>query len=111
MALPAGKRDTRIEVLRSVTFKDALNADIASWSTVGTIWAAKADVSDGERVRAAEVGAILTSRFRVLRNAFTRTITPRDRIVIGAQTFDITGIKELDRVGFEITAAARQDLE
>lgn len=111
MALQAGKRDTRIAVHRATYTKDALNADIETWVHQGSIFAERLDVSDGERVRAAEVGATLTTRFRVLRTRFTSAVTPRDRIVIGAQVFDISGIKELGRAGYEITAAARQDLQ
>ena len=116
MALPAGRRDARIEVQRQVTEKNSLNEDVASWVTVATRWADKLDVSDGERVRAAEVGAIITSRFRVLRDSVTRTVTPIDRIVVrdaigGDRLYDIVGVKEIERRGFEITAAARADRE
>jgi head-tail adaptor len=116
MALPAGGRRTRIEVQRQVTEKNALNEDVASWGIVASRLAERLDVSDGERVRAAEVGAVITSRFRVLRDATLRTVTPRDRIVIrdaiaGDRIYDIVGIKEVGRAGFEITAAARADRE
>lgn len=116
MVLPAGRRDTRIEVQRQVTTKNTLNEDVPSWVTVANRWAEKLDVSDGERVRAAEVGATITARFRILRDSVARTITPKDRIVVrdaigGDRTYYIAGIKDIGRQGFEITAAARADLE
>lgn len=115
MPLPAGPRYTRIEVQRERTEKNALNEDVPTWWTLASRLAEKRDVSDGEQLRAAEVGATITSRFRILRDSVTRTITPRDRIVIrdaitGDRVFDIRGIKDVERSGLEITAAARADL-
>jgi head-tail adaptor len=109
--MPAGNRDKRVTLQRALTTKNALNEDVKTWGAIGKRWAEKLDVSDGEQLRAAEVGATITTRWRVLRETLTRTLTPRDRIVFGSVVYEITGIKDLGNVGFELTTTARPDLQ
>ena len=112
MGLPAGKRDRRIVLQRATSTKNGLNEDVKQWSALGTRWAEKLDVSDGEQLRAAQMGATITTRFRVLRrDAVNASLTPRDRIVLGSLVYEITGIKEIDPDGLEITTTARPDLQ
>ena len=82
-----------------------------TWTDYGdAVWASKADISDGERWRAGEVSAQVTTRFRVRWNGTTSAITPKDRLACEGREYDITGIKEIGRrEGLEITAAARAD--
>ena len=85
---------------------------VEDWAAHGLpVPAAKRDVSDAERMRANEVQAHITSRFRVRSSAFTRDLSPKDRLVCEGLVYNISGIKELDRLRtLEITAAARSDL-
>jgi head-tail adaptor len=84
------------------------------WENVGDpIPAHKEDVSDGERWRAGEVAAHITTRFVIRWSAFAESITPADRLVFEGREFDISGVKEPKgsrRKWIEITAAARSDL-
>nr|WP_256370897.1 head-tail adaptor protein [Rhodovulum sp. ES.010] len=74
------------------------------------VWAGKRDIADGERWRAGEVAAHVTTRFTVRSTAFTRNITPADRLVCEGVSYGITGIKEIGRRQWlEITAGARAD--
>ena len=79
----------------------------------GPVWALREDVSDGEKWRAAEVQATLTTRFHVRSTEFTRDITPRDRLTSEGRTYTITGTKEAKQYGrrqlLEITCAGRTD--
>lgn len=76
----------------------------------GVVWAKRTDISDGERWRAGEVQAHVTARFVVRSSAFTRGITPKDRLTCDGRDYDIVGIKEIGRLDrLEITAAARAD--
>jgi len=77
------------------------------------VWAQKTDVSDGEKWRAGEVAATITTRFVVRWSSFSSGLTPKDRLFCEGQTYDITGIKEVGgrRRWLEITASARDDLE
>lgn len=106
----AGALDRRIQFQRAVIVDDGL-ASAESWDDHGTpVWAAKTDVSDGERWRAGEVSANITTRFQVRWSQFSADITPKDRLTYDGRIYDIVGIKEIGRrVGLEITAAARAD--
>lgn len=95
--MQAAKYDRRIRILRhgrGPTNEFGEPAEI--WAESERLWAAKMDVSDGERVKAAGVGAVLTARFHVRRNAVTKTITEQDRVLYLAKIYDITGLKEAD---------------
>lgn len=109
--MKAGQRDRRLTLLRNTQVRDAFNALTDQWAEIGIVWAGKLDVSDGERWRAAEVSAQITTRFRVLQSSLTRSLTPKDRLRCQGRSYDIQGIKEIGREGFEITANARADQE
>lgn len=84
-----------------------------SWADHGTpVWADKNDISDGERWRAGEVQAHVTTRFKVRYSSFTADISPADRLECGGTVYNIHGIKEpagTRRQWVEITATARSD--
>jgi SPP1 family predicted phage head-tail adaptor len=110
--MAAGNLDRIIRIRRATLVDDGFSAT-EQWVTLPEkIWAHFADISDGERFRANQVQANLTSRFQVRFSHFTRTITPRDQIVFEGRVYDIVGIKEMGnrREMLEITAAARLDL-
>ena len=102
--------DRRVQFRRAVVTQGDFG-QVETWQDHGPLVPAeKRDVSDGERMRAHEVQAHITTRFRVRWSAFTANISPRDRLVCEGLTYDISGIKELDRRRtLEITAAARAD--
>lgn len=106
----AGKMDRRVQFLRAVVTDNGLE-QIETFANHGSqVWASKEDISDGERWRAGEVAAHVTTRFQVRSSAFTRDLTPKDRLVCAGVTYDISGIKELGRLQLlELTAAARAD--
>lgn len=108
--MQAGPLDRRIQFRRAGIGDDGLSASEA-WADYGSpVWASKADISDGERWRAGEVAAHVTTRFQVRWSLFTAGITPKDRLVCEGRTYDITGIKEIGRrERIEITTAARTD--
>lgn len=107
----AGDLDRRVQFHRAALTDDGYTAAAETWADLGSpVWASKADISDGERWRAGEVQAHITTRFRVRWSAFSAGITPKDRLVCGGVTYDISGIKEIGRRELlEITAAARAD--
>lgn len=66
------------------------------FGNLGTpIRAKKTDMSDGERWRAAQVSAKISSRFIVRGTNFTRAILPSDELVCGGVDYEITGIKDV----------------
>lgn len=109
--MAAGRLDRRIQFRRAATDDDGF-AQTEDFADHGTpVWARKADISDGERWRAGEVQAHVTTRFVVRWSSFTSDITPKDRLVCDGLSYDIFGIKEGSgrRQWIEITAAARND--
>ena len=107
----AGSLDRRVQFLRAMQVDDGL-AMVEAFAPHGSpVWAKRKDVSDGERWRAGEVQAHVTTRFTVRSSSFTRAITPADRLMCDGREYDIAGIKEIEGRGtfLEITAAARAD--
>ena len=104
-----GDLNRRITIRRKTVTNGPLGATEA-WATLGTIWAGRKDVSDGEKAAAGTVMSTLAARFTVRSSEMTRGIRPADTITEGRLTFDIVGIKELGRRDYlEITAQARLD--
>ncbi|MDG3040441.1 head-tail adaptor protein [Roseicyclus marinus] len=109
--MTAGKLDRRVQFRRASLVDNGFE-EVETWADHGAaMYAEKLDLSDGERWRAGEVAAQVTTRFRVRSSAFTRSLTPKDRMVCEGLTYDIAGIKESGtrRTMLEITAAARID--
>lgn len=104
------KLDRRITLQRYGVTYDSDNQPIEGFTDLATVWASVQYVSDGERVRAAEVGASITVRFQIRYSSTVAVVNPKDRVVYGGKTFDISGVKELGRrEGLEISAAAAAD--
>jgi SPP1 family predicted phage head-tail adaptor len=109
-AVGAGDLDRRVQFRRAAIADNGIGKTLTFADHGTPVWASKRDVSDGEKYRAAEVQAVVTTRFVVRWSSFTAGITPKDRLVCGGREYEISGVKEIGRREFvEITAAARQD--
>jgi SPP1 family predicted phage head-tail adaptor len=111
--MDAGKLDRRIQFQRATLTDNGLE-QVQTFANHGAaIWASKADISDGERWRAGEVQAHVTTRFTVRWSSFTADIDPRDRLVCEGVVYEIAGEKEAKgrRQWLEFTCAARNDVE
>ncbi|HMR51191.1 MAG TPA: phage head closure protein [Amaricoccus sp.] len=108
--MEAGSLDRRITFLRAVESTDALGGVVQDWMPQATVWAAVLPVSDGERWRAGEVGASVTTRFQVRWSPQAADFGPLDRIEFDGRSYDIAGVKEIGRrEGLEFTASARAE--
>jgi SPP1 family predicted phage head-tail adaptor len=108
--MQAGKLDRRVTFRRATVTQNALNEDVSAWADLATVSASKEDISDAERMRAAQTGASVTTRFQVRYSSVTASLTPRDQLVCEGRLYDIAAKKELGRRdGFEITANAQAD--
>ena len=105
------RADRRVQFRRAALSQGPLG-QVETWFNHGPAMPAeKRDVSDAERMRAGEIQAHITTRFRVRWSAFSAGLTPKDRLICEGLVYDISGIKELGRRRtLEITAAARADL-
>lgn len=105
--MEAGKLDRRISIERALVTIDAAGGEERDWYTHATVWAEVLPVSDGERWRAQEVAASVTTRFRIRWGA---GVEVTDRIAYDGRVYEIVGVKEIGRrEGQEITAAARAE--
>lgn len=105
--MKAGDLDRRITVERASVATDNYGGETRTWAALGTVWAQVLPISDGERWRAGEVAAHVTTRFRI---RWGLGVTVRDRIVYEGRAYDIAGVKEIGRrEGQEITASARAE--
>lgn len=108
----AQELNRRITIQRATTVPDEFNEPVQTWTDLATLWAARRDVSDGEKFAAGQVGSSLQSRFVVRHSSVSKTITPVDRIAYDGATWNIMGIKETQdgrRRFLEITAARDAD--
>lgn len=107
----SGDLDRRVQFRRFFQADDGFSK-LQVWSDYGhPVWASKTDISDGERIRAAQVQATVTTRFSVRWSPFTAGITAKDRLTCDGIEYDITGVKETGprQTFLEITAAVRTD--
>jgi head-tail adaptor len=115
MRIAAGELDRRIIIMRPGLVDDGTATVPGGLAEIGRRRAKKTDVSDGERVRAAEQSQDITTRFLVRSDALTRTITGKDVVIYRGRSgdipFEVVGTKEsIERDdGIEITATARPD--
>lgn len=108
--MEAGKLDRRITLQRYGITYNADNEPIEGFADLATVWASVQYASDGEKIRAAEVGATISIRFQIRYSSTVAGINPKDRVIYDGKTFDISGVKELGRrEGLEISAAAAAD--
>jgi len=112
MGMNLNKLDRRLTVLRSELIDDGFGQVQGPWLPIGTVFAHRADISDGEKIQADQVLATLTTRFTVRSSVFSRGIDPTDRLQHGGLDWNITGAKESrdGRLQFlEWSATARSD--
>lgn len=111
--LGAGRLDRRITINRLTEgLPNGFGEPVETWAELATIWAMRADVSDGEKVATGQRSSALLSRFVVRSSTVTRTVSAADRITHGGATWNILGVKQTadgrDRY-IEITAARESD--
>lgn len=107
--------DRRIQFRRGTVSDDEYHADLrwnvsdpAADNLGSPVWGSRADGSEAEGPAAGMIEATMVSRFVVRSSPFTRSITPKDRLVEGGLVFDIVGIRQIGlRNALEITAKAR----
>ena len=98
--------------MRSENVDTVLRSERGPFAAVHQTWGEKTDVSDGERILAAQVSATVTARFIVRYTASNAGVTPADLIRIGEGAavvyYAITGIKDVGfRDRLEFTAHTR----
>lgn len=108
-----GDLNRRITIMRAGEIDDGTATVQGPPVAIGQRWAKKVDASDGERFRAAQQGQELSTRFTVLSDSLTRTITGKDVLMCEGLPYHVVSTKELGlrrHDGIEITTTARPDM-
>lgn len=108
--MQAGDLMWRVTLLRPAMVDDGYAERAGATVEIGTVWAAKRDVSDAERFGAGALTGEITTRFRVRWSSLTSGLRTSDSLTCEGRAYDIVGIKEVERRAvLEITARARAD--
>lgn len=108
--MKATGREWLVTIQRYGVASDEWNQPVEGWSDLCQVYAEKLDISDGERVRAAQVGSTVTTRFRTLWSEQIADLNPKDRLFLDGRYFEIIGVKEIGRrAGIEITTTVQSD--
>ena len=103
----AGDLDRRVSLWRPTPTIGPLGSEVPGWTYAGAVWASKQDLRDSERVAAAQVGTVITTRFQVRRSSLTAALDPSWQLELDGVRYAITGAKEIGRrEGRELTANA-----
>lgn len=94
-AAPAGARNRRITLQRSVTSTNALGEAVDTWFDIATVWAQRQDATGAERVRADQEQAQTTKFFTILWSAQWSDLTPKDRLIYEGRAYNIRAISEI----------------
>lgn len=107
----AGALREVVQFRRASVTDDGLG-EVKTWADLGQSQRGrKVDASDAETWTAGEVGASISARFVLRRNALTESITAKDRLTCRGLEYEITGKRELadDVRFFEFSTVTRGD--
>jgi len=97
-----GRLDRRIVIEKNTPVKDSHADPEPSWSTLATVWAEKVPLRGTERFQSQQTLAQADFRFRI---RYRSDVTPKHRIRIGTEIYDIISVLEIARKhGTEIIA-------
>lgn len=113
MRIDPGELDRRISFFRAGELDDGTATVLGEPIELAKRWAKKSEASDAERMRAAQQGDNLTTRFLVRSDPVTLSITAKDTIRFRGTIYEVTGTKESDERddAVEITTTSRPDMK
>jgi SPP1 family predicted phage head-tail adaptor len=103
----AGRLRHRVAVQRATDGTDAYGDATPTWTTLATVWASVEPLTGREYFSAAHLQAEVTTRI-VLRPIDGVTLTPKDRVLYGARSFDILQVSDVGERGRELQIMARE---
>jgi len=110
--MDAGSLDRRVRFDRAMATQSVSGQATVTWVPLATVWAARRDVSDGERFRDDQHLSDRVTRFTLRYSPVTRGITAKDRLVSEGIQYEVLGVKENGdgrRAFIEVTARARNE--
>lgn len=107
----AGALDRRVTLQRATVSANAFNEPIETWGTLAVVSGGKRDASANEAYRAQEVGAQISTRFRLRHAPAIADLNPADRLIYAGRTYNITAVREVERNRWlEVDAVQRPDI-
>lgn len=101
----AGQRDKRVIFQRFTAVQDEYGEEVQAWAAFGKSQKAAVFFGRGdERRQAAREQGSQTAIFNCHASETTKAIKITDRIVMGAENWDVTGISPVSRREIEFTA-------
>lgn len=102
--------DRLIRIERATPTTDQYGDETHAWTELATVPASKIDLSGDENEVAAQLSALVVTRFRVPWSAEIADVTARDRVVYGGKVYEIKAVKELQfKVGLELLTVSQVD--
>ncbi len=95
-AVRAGELDRRGTLYSPTTTDDGEGGQSVTWTDEGETWLALDPISQTETLRA---GALMGQASHRARLRYRSDVVSTWRIVVGAKTFDVTGVREIGRQG------------
>jgi SPP1 family predicted phage head-tail adaptor len=108
--MQAGRLDRRVTLQRATFAQDDTGQEVATWSTLATVWASRRRASARETLAAAEVSAAITDVFECRWASAWSDESPLDRLAFEGRAYDIASVDEIGRhEGLRIAAVARAE--
>lgn len=93
-ALPGRALDRRMALQSVTTVADALGGRTSTWATTTSVWASLDPLGGREAIQAQALQSTLSHRVRI---RYRTDVTPQQRLVYGARTFEILTVREIGR--------------
>jgi SPP1 family predicted phage head-tail adaptor len=107
----SGDMNRRVTLQRATVTFDDFGSEVETWGTLASVWVNRKDVSAAESFRAQEVGAELSTRFRIRYSTNVADLNPRDRLIYNGLVYQITGVRESKRNRWlEVDCVVRPDI-
>ncbi len=109
--MEAGALDRRLQLLQPIATKDAANEEVLTWVFHSEVAAKQILLGDAERLRAQQLGATISARYRIRWSRSAAQMDARWQLQCDGRRYAVAGaIVEIGRrEGLEITAAAVAD--
>lgn len=108
----AGSLDRRVTFQRATVAANGFNEPVETWAELTTVYTYRRDASAAEAYRAQEVGADISSRFKVRYSELLADLNPRDRLIWAGRIYNITAVREVQRLRWiEVDAVAGAAIE
>lgn len=102
-----GRKNRRLTFDRPIDTTDGHGDALVDYATIGTVWASIEPLRGEERFEAQQVTADVTHKIRVRYSSTLAGLTPKHRARLGATTYDLLSINDINSGHRELEIWAR----